>query len=104
VSVLKINMSISLEFLEYFEISYLKDNETKHWNYYDNIEHITNNASESFNNYLNDLFPKKSIIFKKFLLILQNVDSLLYDTYKIRKSGTLKKKKKKKKKQKKKMP
>jgi len=66
VSVLKINMTISLEFLEYFEINYLNDNETKHWNYYDNIEHITNNASESFNNYLNDLFPKKASYLKNF--------------------------------------
>ncbi|KAG4106047.1 hypothetical protein H8356DRAFT_1418214 [Neocallimastix lanati (nom. inval.)] len=35
-----------LEFLEYFKITYLKDYEIKHWNYYDNIEHITNNVSE----------------------------------------------------------
>ncbi|KAG4089984.1 hypothetical protein H8356DRAFT_1324920 [Neocallimastix lanati (nom. inval.)] len=48
-----------LEFLEYFEITYLKDYEIKYWNYYDDIEHITINASELFNNYLNDLFPKK---------------------------------------------
>ncbi|KAL6632239.1 hypothetical protein U3516DRAFT_871981 [Neocallimastix sp. 'constans'] len=39
-----------LEFLEYFEIIYLNDYEIKHWNYYDNIEHIANYASESFNN------------------------------------------------------
>ncbi|KAL6592323.1 hypothetical protein U3516DRAFT_517409, partial [Neocallimastix sp. 'constans'] len=75
-----------LEFLEYFEITYLKDDEIKHWNYYNNIEHITNNASESFNNYLYDLFPKKSH-FYKFLLTLQKVDSLFYDDYKMRKSG-----------------
>ncbi|KAL6599643.1 hypothetical protein U3516DRAFT_762587 [Neocallimastix sp. 'constans'] len=48
-----------LEFLKYFEITYLKDYEIKYWNYYDDIEHITINASELFNNYLNDLFPKK---------------------------------------------
>ena len=29
------------------------------WNYYNNMEHITNNASESLNNYLNNLFPIK---------------------------------------------
>ncbi|KAL6613702.1 hypothetical protein U3516DRAFT_867550, partial [Neocallimastix sp. 'constans'] len=40
-----------LELLEYFEITYLKDYEIKYWNYYDNIEHLTNNASESFDNY-----------------------------------------------------
>ncbi|KAG4098958.1 hypothetical protein H8356DRAFT_1391055 [Neocallimastix lanati (nom. inval.)] len=47
---------------KYFGITYLKDYYIKHWNYYDNIEHITNNALESSNNYLNDLFPKKSSI------------------------------------------
>jgi len=26
------------------------------WNYYNNIEHIANNLSESFNNYLKNLF------------------------------------------------
>jgi len=31
----------------------------KFWNYYNNMEHITNNASESLNNYLNILFPTK---------------------------------------------
>ena len=61
-----------MEFLEHFEITYLKDYEIKHWNYYDNIEHVTNNASESFNNYLNNLFPKKPH-FYKFLLTLQNI-------------------------------
>ncbi|KAG4093227.1 hypothetical protein H8356DRAFT_1335075 [Neocallimastix lanati (nom. inval.)] len=43
-----------------FHCDFEKDYEIKHWNYYDNIKHITNNASESFNNYLNNLFPKKS--------------------------------------------
>ena len=28
----------------------------KIWNYYNNMEHLTNNASESLNNYLNNLF------------------------------------------------
>ena len=31
----------------------------KIWNYYNNMEYITNNASESLNNYLNNLFPTK---------------------------------------------
>jgi len=31
----------------------------KIWNYYNNIEHIANNASESLINYLNNLFPTK---------------------------------------------
>ncbi|KAG4091275.1 hypothetical protein H8356DRAFT_1708999, partial [Neocallimastix lanati (nom. inval.)] len=49
-----------LEFLEYFNINYLNKYYANNWNYYNNIEHITNNASESFNSYLNNLFPKKT--------------------------------------------
>ena len=49
-----------LKFLEYFEYNYLNIYKPKYWNYYNNIEHITNNASESYNNYLNNLFEKKT--------------------------------------------
>jgi len=31
----------------------------KIWNYYNNMKPIINNASESLNNYLNNLFPIK---------------------------------------------
>ena len=48
-----------LKFLEYFYKIYLIDYDMKFWNYYNNMEHITNNASESLNNYLNILFPTK---------------------------------------------
>ena len=75
-------------------LTYLKDYEIKDWNYYDNIEHITNNASESFNNYLNNSLPKKPH-FYKFLLTLQKVESLSYDNYKRRKSGVWEQKPKK---------
>ncbi|KAG4100575.1 hypothetical protein H8356DRAFT_1422669 [Neocallimastix lanati (nom. inval.)] len=51
------------EFLEYFKKKiYLISYETKNWNYYDNIEHITNNVSETFNKYL-----KKIISFLIFI-------------------------------------
>ncbi|ORY65599.1 hypothetical protein LY90DRAFT_504941 [Neocallimastix californiae] len=48
-----------LKFLEYFYETYLFGYDMKSWNYYNNIEHITNNASESLNNSLNKLFPMK---------------------------------------------
>ncbi|KAG4099365.1 hypothetical protein H8356DRAFT_1344155 [Neocallimastix lanati (nom. inval.)] len=35
-----------LEFLEYFKKTYLISYETENWNYYDNIEHISNNSKE----------------------------------------------------------
>jgi len=49
-----------LEFIEYFKINYLNKYNANNWNYYNNIDHIANNASESNNNYLNNLFPKKT--------------------------------------------
>jgi len=48
-----------LKFLEYFYKTYLIDYDMKIWNYYNNMEHITNHASESHNDYLNNLFPTK---------------------------------------------
>jgi len=36
----------------------------KFWNYYNNMEHITNNASETLNNYLNNLFPTNSSFYE----------------------------------------
>ncbi|KAL6628540.1 hypothetical protein U3516DRAFT_793609 [Neocallimastix sp. 'constans'] len=53
-----------LEFLEYFKKTYLINFETENWNYYDNIEHITNNVSETFNKYLKKLFAKKPTFFQ----------------------------------------
>ncbi|KAL6628530.1 hypothetical protein U3516DRAFT_793601 [Neocallimastix sp. 'constans'] len=41
-----------LNFLEYFNKTYLYKYDIQYWNYYNDINHITNNASESFNNYL----------------------------------------------------
>ncbi|KAG4086931.1 hypothetical protein H8356DRAFT_1434097 [Neocallimastix lanati (nom. inval.)] len=48
-----------LKFLEYFYETYLIGYDMKSWNYYNNIEHITNIASESLDNSLNKLFPMK---------------------------------------------
>ncbi|ORX64802.1 hypothetical protein BCR32DRAFT_286851 [Anaeromyces robustus] len=59
----------------------------------DNIEHITNNASESFNNYLNNLFPKKPSFFK-LIYILKKEESLSYNDYERRINGIWRKKQK----------
>jgi len=60
-------------------------------NYYDNMEHILNNTSESFNNLLNNLFPKKKkkkkniyiyiYTFYKLMYILKKEESLTYNDY-----------------------
>ncbi|KAG4084433.1 hypothetical protein H8356DRAFT_1298932 [Neocallimastix lanati (nom. inval.)] len=56
---IKNNYCQFLKFLEYFYKTSLVGYDIKIWNYYNNMEHITNNASESLNNYLNNLFPTK---------------------------------------------
>ncbi|KAG4084293.1 hypothetical protein H8356DRAFT_1436287 [Neocallimastix lanati (nom. inval.)] len=47
-----------LNFLDYFEKTFLNIYNIKYWNYYNNIDHITNNASESYNR----IWRKKSRI------------------------------------------
>ncbi|ORX73524.1 hypothetical protein BCR32DRAFT_285550 [Anaeromyces robustus] len=57
------------------------------------MEHITNNASEYFNNYLNNLFPKKPSFFK-LIYILKKEESLSYNDYERRINGIWRKKQK----------
>ncbi|KAG4084322.1 hypothetical protein H8356DRAFT_1436266 [Neocallimastix lanati (nom. inval.)] len=64
------------------------------WNYYENIEHLTNNASESYNSYLNNIFPNKPL-FYKLIYILKEEENLSYNDYQRRTKGTWKKKAKK---------
>ena len=80
-------------FLDYFKNTYLLSYDVKNWNYYDNIEHLTNNASESFNNYLNNLFSKKPTFFK-LIYTLKKEESLNYSDYSRRIGGIWKKRKK----------
>ncbi|KAG4101852.1 hypothetical protein H8356DRAFT_1421446 [Neocallimastix lanati (nom. inval.)] len=83
-----------LEFLEYFKKTYLINYETENWNYYDNIEHITNNVSETFNKYLKILFAKKPTFFQ-LLSELQKEESKYYIDYERRTAGILRNKKQK---------
>jgi len=58
------------------------------------IEHLTNNASESYNSYLNNIFPNKPLFFK-LIYILKEEENLSYNDYQRRTKGTWKKKAKK---------
>ncbi|ORX63274.1 hypothetical protein BCR32DRAFT_307873 [Anaeromyces robustus] len=58
------NYNQYLDFLEYFYDTYLQGYDIKYWNYYNGIEHITNNATESFNKYLKLLFQNKPTFYK----------------------------------------
>jgi len=80
--------------LEYFRKTYLILYNIENWNYYNNIEHITNNASESFNNYLSGLFSKKPTYFR-LIYTLNNDVSLYPDTYERRMLGVWNKQKRK---------
>ncbi len=83
-----------MKFLEYFEFTYLKDYKIEYWNYYENIDHITNNASESYNNYLKKLFPKKPS-FYLLIYTLKKEEFLSCGDYDRRNRGVWEKKPKK---------
>ncbi|KAG4101472.1 hypothetical protein H8356DRAFT_1364829 [Neocallimastix lanati (nom. inval.)] len=65
---------------KYFYKTYLIDYDMKIWNYYNNMEHITNNASESLNNYLNNLFPTKQS-FYELIVKFNELEHLSYYDY-----------------------
>ncbi|KAG4089038.1 hypothetical protein H8356DRAFT_1432268 [Neocallimastix lanati (nom. inval.)] len=82
-----------LQFLEYFNKNYLLKYNVNNWNYYENIEHFTNNASKSYNSYLNNIFPNKPL-FYKLIYILKEEENLSYNDYQRRTKGNWKKKQK----------
>ena len=65
----------------------------KIWNYYNNMEHITNNTSESLNNYLNNLFPIKPSYYE-LIDKLNELKHLSYYDYQRKIRGILENKKK----------
>jgi len=82
-----------LEFLKYFQDTYFIKYKINEWNYYNCIEHITNNASGSFNNYLNRLIPSNPYfyIFVGLIREEENVSFVKYNN----KNGSNPNKKKK---------
>ncbi|KAG4102931.1 hypothetical protein H8356DRAFT_1420758 [Neocallimastix lanati (nom. inval.)] len=80
-----------LNFLDYFEKTFLNIYNIKYWNYYNNIDHITNNASESYNSYLKKLFVKKPS-FYKLIYTIQFEESKSYYDYHLRIKGIWRKK------------
>ncbi|ORY13115.1 hypothetical protein LY90DRAFT_518234 [Neocallimastix californiae] len=80
-----------LNFLDYFEKTFLNIYNIKYWNYYNNIDHITNNASESYNSYLKILFVKKPS-FYKLIYTIQFEESKSYYDYHMRIKGIWRKK------------
>ena len=81
------------QFLEYFNKNYLLKYNVNNWNYYENIEHLTNNTSESYNSYLNNIFSNKPL-FYKLIYILKEEENLSYNDYQRRTKRTWKKKQK----------
>ncbi|KAG4086576.1 hypothetical protein H8356DRAFT_1434358 [Neocallimastix lanati (nom. inval.)] len=58
-----------------------------------NNDYLTNNASESYNSYLNNIFPNKPL-FYKLIYILKEEENLSYNDYQRRAKGNWKKKQK----------
>jgi len=80
----KSSCSQFLRFLDYF--IFLNLYKIRYWNYYNNIDHITNNASESYDKYLKQLFVKKPT-FYELIYEIQFEDSKSYNDYKRRIEG-----------------
>ncbi|KAG4099871.1 hypothetical protein H8356DRAFT_1423473 [Neocallimastix lanati (nom. inval.)] len=80
----------------YHEVKNNNDYNVNNWNYYENIEHLTNNASEFYNSYLNNIFPNKPLFYKLIyiLKVLKEEENLSYNDYQRRTKGTWKKKQK----------
>ncbi|KAG4107141.1 hypothetical protein H8356DRAFT_1417395 [Neocallimastix lanati (nom. inval.)] len=76
----------------YHEVKNNNDYNVNNWNYYENIEHLTNNASESYNSYLNNVFPNKPLFYK--LIYILKEEKLSYNDYQRRTKGNWKKKQK----------
>ena len=74
------------KFLQYFEDTYIKMYPIKRWNYYNNYRHVTNNACESYNAKLNNLFQKKPTFFK-LLYELRLEESSIINEFKKRQAG-----------------
>ncbi|KAG4083111.1 hypothetical protein H8356DRAFT_1437178 [Neocallimastix lanati (nom. inval.)] len=66
--------------LRYHEVKNNNDYNVNNWNYYENIEHLTNNASKSYNSYLSNIFPNKPL-FYKLIYILKEEENLSYNDY-----------------------
>ncbi|KAL6605367.1 hypothetical protein U3516DRAFT_757661 [Neocallimastix sp. 'constans'] len=90
---IKNNYCQFLKFLKYFYKIYLVGYNIKIWNYYNNMEHMTNNASESLNNYLNNLFPTK-LSYYELIDKLNELEHLSYYDYQRKIRGIWKIKKK----------
>ena len=60
----------------------------KRWNYYNNYRHVTNNACESYNAKLNNLFQKKPTFFKLLYEIRLEESSIINEFIK-RQAGLL---------------
>jgi len=76
----KFTCSQFLRFLDFFEKTLLNMYKIRYWNYYNNIDHITNNVSESYNKYLKKLFVRKPT-FYKLIYELQFEESKSYNDY-----------------------
>ena len=72
--------------MEYFNKTYLYKYDIQYWNYYNDINYITNIASESFSNYLKKFFYKKPSLYE-LIYNLKREESLSYNNYKRKEFG-----------------
>ena len=64
------------KFLKYFKEAYINKYNHNTWNYFENIQNITNNCCESYNNKIDNYFNKKTTFFK--LLCVLKKEEMIY--------------------------
>ena len=63
-------------FINYFEKNYIKKN-IESWNYFNQLDHRTNNAVEGYNNMLNSTFNAKPTLFKLLHILREDEGKIL---------------------------
>ena len=69
--------------MKYYEDNYIRKLNIKEWNYFDNIEHTTNNCCESYNNKINHYFNKKPTFFKLLYILRNEEDEVIKEYFRV---------------------
>ena len=71
------------KFMKYYEDNYIRKLNIKEWNYFDNIEHTTNNCCKSYNNKINHYFNKKPTFFKLLYILRNEEDKVIKEYFRV---------------------
>ena len=67
----EINNPNLIDFMDYFSKEWIYGTETKYWNYYNDFDIKTNNASESYNHKINKILIINDLL---FIMLFMNIE------------------------------